>query len=97
MARPELLLTAPESPLDRHLKVASGDGAGIERTVAKLIDNALGSESFLRSLSVPRDFDEQDYLLENPDVRDALDVAGFSSGFEHYVRFGRTEDRERPS
>ena len=41
----------------------------------------------------PPDFDEQIYLRLNPDVLLAVAAGKFSSGLEHYERFGRAEGR----
>ena len=37
--------------------------------------------------------DEQSYLASNPDVGRAVEVGEFSSGQDHYLRFGRNENR----
>ncbi len=38
-------------------------------------------------------FDEEAYLTANPDVRDAVAVGAFASGFAHFRRYGRYEAR----
>ena len=45
----------------------------------------------------PPDFDEEAYLIENPDVaRQVLD-GGYSSGYIHYILHGRVEATRRPT
>ena len=41
----------------------------------------------------PTDFDEADYLAANPDVAAAVQAGVFSSGSDHYSRYGRQEKR----
>jgi len=38
-------------------------------------------------------FCEQDYLLSNPDVSDAIERGEFKSGFDHWLRVGKQEGR----
>ena len=38
-------------------------------------------------------FDEETYLACNPDVRQAVAAGQFSSGFDHFMKFGRRENR----
>ena len=42
---------------------------------------------------IPLGFDEQYYLVANPDVAQAVSNGQFESGLEHYRKFGRFEDR----
>jgi SAM-dependent methyltransferase len=44
-------------------------------------------------LATNPDFDEADYLAANPDVATAVGAGGFSSGAEHYARYGIHENR----
>jgi hypothetical protein len=46
-------------------------------------------------LPVPPDFDDAAYLAENPDVLAAVEAGVFSSGFNHYILYGRHEGRRR--
>lgn len=39
------------------------------------------------------DFDERFYLAFYRDVREAVDAGALSSGFEHYLRYGKAENR----
>jgi len=48
-------------------------------------------------ISVPDDFDEAAYLIQNPDVRQAVDTRKSQSGYLHYVKYGRVEGRKRPT
>jgi SAM-dependent methyltransferase len=38
-------------------------------------------------------FNEQDYLAQNPDVAEAVHKRQFASGWQHFVQFGYREDR----
>lgn len=44
---------------------------------------------------VPDSWDDAGYLARNPDVAGVVRKGAISSGFEHYVRWGRAEGRER--
>jgi hypothetical protein len=44
----------------------------------------------------PPNFDEVKYLRDNPDVQVLLDESKVSSGFEHFMRWGKSEGRPRP-
>ncbi len=46
-----------------------------------------------RSKQIPSDFDEPTYLLLHPDVAERVAAGDFSSGYEHWVRFGQREGR----
>ena len=41
----------------------------------------------------PDYWDEDDYLAANPDVAAVVSLKGFSSGYEHYMRYGKYEGR----
>lgn len=40
-----------------------------------------------------REFDEQKYLRQNPDVAEFVRQGKYRSGYEHYVRYGQYENR----
>ncbi|MGD1713238.1 hypothetical protein [Dapis sp. BLCC M172] len=40
-----------------------------------------------------REFDEQGYLRQNPDVAELVSQGKYRSGYEHYVRYGQYENR----
>ncbi|NES69492.1 MAG: hypothetical protein F6K24_31850 [Okeania sp. SIO2D1] len=40
-----------------------------------------------------REFDEQKYLRQNPDVAQLVRQGKYKSGYEHYVRYGQYENR----
>jgi hypothetical protein len=44
----------------------------------------------------PSDFDENGYLINNPDVKKSAKEGGIPSGYMHYLLYGRTEGRQRP-
>ncbi len=41
----------------------------------------------------PTDWNESNYLASNPDVMQAVSQGRFSSGFEHYLKYGKREGR----
>lgn len=47
-------------------------------------------------IATPDNFDENAYLLDNPDVAAEIGNEGFGSGYEHYVLYGHLEGRKRP-
>jgi glycosyltransferase involved in cell wall biosynthesis len=44
----------------------------------------------------PSDWDDEGYLWRNPDVKTAVESGILSSGFEHWMRYGRFEGRRLP-
>ena len=47
-------------------------------------------------IPIPEDFDEARYLASNEDVAAACRRGEINSGYEHYIKFGWRENRERP-
>ncbi len=47
-------------------------------------------------IPIPEDFDEARYLATNEDVAAARQRGEIRSGYEHYLKFGWRENRERP-
>lgn len=47
------------------------------------------------NISSPPDFDDAKYILDNPDVRNAVTSGEFKSAFSHYMLYGRCEGRKR--
>jgi len=47
-------------------------------------------------IPIPEDFDEARYLASNEDVAEACRRGEIKSGYEHYLKFGWRENRERP-
>ncbi len=52
-----------------------------------------GIQSYALERPSEETFCEQDYLLSNPDIADAVKRGKFQSGFEHWVKYGRNEGR----
>jgi hypothetical protein len=50
----------------------------------------------LEATLTPPDFDEAYYLRQNPDVATAISDGRLGSAYEHYIRYGRREGRNRP-
>ncbi|NRG18538.1 glycosyltransferase [Rhizobiales bacterium] len=44
----------------------------------------------------PPDFDDESYLRKYADVSDSVSKGQFASGFDHYVKHGKNEGRNRP-
>jgi hypothetical protein len=71
------------------------DTNDIQKFIDKTVDEALKSTTCL--FVPPPDFNEKQYLLDNPDVRDAVEIGHFKSGYHHYMANGRKEGRARPN
>lgn len=82
-----------EGNVDPSEEVARSTGYGPARRQADLIERAMKDDEFLRRVAPPEMFAEQDYLDANPDVKAAVSVGQFGSGFEHYLRHGLGEGR----
>ena len=50
-----------------------------------------------QKLETPPDFDTDEYLRNNNDVKDAINDGILFSGFDHYMKYGRHEQRARPN
>ncbi|MEZ0167566.1 glycosyltransferase family 2 protein [Microvirga sp. TS319] len=61
-------------------------------SVGQLADRLLSSTRS-SSFGVPDSFSEARYLAANPDVAESVRRGVFRSGWEHYTRHGRTENR----
>ena len=48
-------------------------------------------------VSVPPNFDDETYLEENSDVKNAVKNNHFTAGYVHYILHGRKEGRRRPT
>lgn len=60
---------------------------------------ALGREEEQRDKPtlIKGDFDEQEYLRQNPDVAEAVRAGTIPSGKAHFEAFGKTEGRDEPT
>lgn len=84
----------------------AGPIPGLRSAMRKLRSSSLTPDEVMQAagriakratkLLPPPDFNEQTYLNENPDVREAVAQGAFASGFDHFFRFGRQEGRARP-
>lgn len=79
--------------VDPAEEAARSVGYGPARRQADLVERAMKDDEFLRRVAPPEMFAEQDYLDANPDVKAAVAVGQFGSGFEHYLRHGLGEGR----
>ncbi|MEL6666525.1 MAG: glycosyltransferase [Pseudomonadota bacterium] len=61
-----------------------------------LVDLAEFAKRHKIAIKAPNSFDDAAYLAQNPDVAGAVNVGGFTSGFEHYCLNGHLEERGRP-
>jgi len=70
----------------------------IKRIQAGIGAIALGLTLFVSSAALAqqytREFDEQAYLQQNPDVAEGIRSGRFKSAYDHYVRYGQHENRE---
>ncbi|MFM9863058.1 MAG: glycosyltransferase family 2 protein [Micropepsaceae bacterium] len=71
--------------------------ADLDRAAATLLKDQLGKDgTALGAFAIPPDFDETYYLRQNPDVAAAVNEGRLTSGYDHYIRYGRREGRNRP-
>jgi len=73
--------------------VASGElGSGLEHFTrfGQFEERSAGASE---QSSIPLRFDENYYLNQNPEVREAVEAGLFSSGFDHYIQVGQFQDR----
>ena len=71
--------------------------ANLERASARLLKDAVErQQGAIANMPIPPDFDEAAYLLQNSDVEQRVKDGALSSGYEHYVLYGRSEGRFRP-
>ena len=84
-----------ESVADVGLYKKLGHDA-IGKTIAESIANKKVVENSHRSSfpSVPREYNEGNYLDLNPDVAQAVAKGLFNSGAEHYLKYGYKENRK---
>ena len=82
------LIRSPDSPL-------TGSFENPATAVSELADAALVDDVVLAAMDPPPNFDEDGYRKLYPDVAEAVRGGGFGSGYEHYIRHGRPEGRER--
>lgn len=71
--------------------------AALDRVSAVLLKEIVDrNDSAVGPIAIPPDFDENLYLQQNPDVAAVVQKGQISSGYEHYVSYGRRESRMRP-
>ncbi len=71
--------------------------ADLDRAAAAFLKDQLGRDSTVMEATLtPPDFDETYYLRQNPDVATAISEGRLGSAYEHYIRYGRREGRNRP-
>lgn len=72
--------------------------ADLDRAAATLLKDQLAKDNTtFEPMATPPDFDETFYLRQNPDVAAAVADGRLASGYDHYVRYGRREGRNRPT
>lgn len=72
--------------------------ADLDRAAATFLKDQLAKDSTaLEPVAIPPDFDETYYLRQNPDVAAAVADGRIPSGYDHYMRYGRREGRNRPT
>ncbi len=71
--------------------------ADLDRAAATLLKDQFAKDSTtFDSVAIPPDFDDTFYLRQNPDVAAAVADGRLASGYDHYIRYGRREGRNRP-
>ncbi len=71
--------------------------ANVQRAAAQVLQEAADIQRApMSDILIAPDFDEGEYLRQNPDVETRVKDGTFSSGYEHYLRYGRSEGRLRP-
>jgi GT2 family glycosyltransferase len=72
--------------------------AALDRAAAILLrEFSDRQEARVGAIAIPPDFDEKLYLQQNPDVAVVVEKGQLSSGYEHYISYGRRENRRRPT
>jgi glycosyltransferase involved in cell wall biosynthesis len=72
--------------------------ADLDRAAATLLKDQFAKDSTtFDPMAIPPDFDEAFYLRQNPDVAAAVADGRLASGYDHYIRYGRREGRNRPA
>lgn len=90
------LLQSADSPLPAPARAA--DAVEASRIIEQWLLAALEDADALSRIPIPREFDELSYLRVNTDVAGAVRSGEYSSGFEHFFRFGGPGDgRPRPA
>ncbi len=71
--------------------------ADLDRAAAALMKDQFAKDgASLDAVIAPPDFDEAYYLRQNPDVAAAVAGGRLASAYDHYIRYGRREGRNRP-
>ncbi len=79
--------------IEKMKTIASSSGADPKLGVyITFVENNLFKDEAAQA-KAPREFDEEAYLRANPDVQRALDVGIFSTGFQHWFQYGKSEGR----
>src|SRR5207248_7997789 len=65
-----------------------------ERRPAPRPGDAEFGRGYVSDPSIPPSFDEDAYLLFNPDIAEAVRKRRYNSGYEHWVKHGRLEHRK---
>jgi GT2 family glycosyltransferase/glycosyltransferase involved in cell wall biosynthesis len=102
----ELKLTRPEDEelrekgavrmlLRRHIRESRQSGGVGLLKVVRAWQGALMSVAVarFRLKPIPPNFDETTYLLLHPDVTERVAAGDFSTGYDHWLRFGQREGR----
>jgi hypothetical protein len=72
------------------------EGASTRERLLEIYSN-LDYYIMSQKLETPPDFDTDEYLRNNNDVKDAINTGILFSGFDHYMKYGRQEGRGRPN
>jgi glycosyltransferase involved in cell wall biosynthesis len=77
-------------------RVVPVEGASTRDRLLEIYSN-LDYYIMSQKLETPPDFDTDEYLRNNNDVKDAINSGILFSGFDHYMKYGRQEGRGRPN
>ncbi|MEM9795955.1 MAG: glycosyltransferase [Pseudomonadota bacterium] len=92
----DLLLENSSIDMSRRLRIQVQQARGGSARLKSALKSALiGIDP--KNLMVPSDFDETAYRRNNPDVAQAIREGNLASGYIHYLLYGFSEGRVRPS
>jgi len=83
----DVLFSAIQAQIDARKGAISGQAGAVQ------FFDPLHRVGFAPETLSEENFCEQDYLLSNPDIADAVKRGKFRSGFEHWVGYGKDEGR----
>ncbi len=83
----------PDFGLDKAVSLLSLAGKSASQSHWRAGSQVLKNLELHKKQSIPEWFDEMKYLRANPDVAAAVAEQKFFSGYDHYLRYGKQENR----